>query len=92
MNDALPRQDALPAPDPAVAAVVAAGVDIPVIDVGPMLRGEPGALDRLAANVRLISARLGFMCIVNHGVPWSLVDTAVAQTLQLFHLPEEELL
>ena len=92
MNNLLPRQDALPPPNPAVAAVVAEGVDIPIVDVGPMLRGEPGALDRLAADVRLISARLGFMCIVNHGVPWSLVENAVTQTLELFHLPEEELL
>ena len=77
MHEGLSRQNRLPEPAPALAATVAAGVDIPVVDVGPMLRGEPGALDRLAADVRLISARLGFMCIVNHGVPWSLVEAAV---------------
>ena len=87
MPQALPP---LPPPNPSVAAIVAAANEIPTLDAGPMLRGEAGAFEQMAADVRLIMGRLGFMSIVNHGVPWSLVDDAVAQTFELFHLPEEE--
>ena len=80
----------LPPPDSKIAAIVAAANEIPTLDAGPMLRSEAGAFEQMAADVRLIMSRLGFMSIVNHGVPWSLVDNAVAQTFLLFHLPEEE--
>lgn len=42
---------------------------IPVIDLGPYLAGEPGALDRTAAQLRIALTEIGFYFIVNHGVP-----------------------
>ena len=45
---------------------------IPVIDLGPYL-GEPGALDRAAAELRHALTEIGFYTIVNHGVPSALV-------------------
>ena len=41
---------------------------IPVIDLGPYLAGEPGALDRTAAQLRVALTEIGFYFIVNHGV------------------------
>lgn len=42
---------------------------IPVIDLGPYLAGEPGALDRTAKELHFALTRIGFYFIVNHGVP-----------------------
>ena len=50
---------------------------IPVIDLGPCLADEPGALDRAAAEI-------GFYSIVNHGVPSALVDEVYRQVAR-FH-------
>lgn len=41
---------------------------IPVIDLGPYLAGEPGALDRTAKELHFALTRIGFYFIVNHGV------------------------
>jgi isopenicillin N synthase-like dioxygenase len=41
---------------------------IPVIDLGPYLAGEPGAIDRTAAELRRALTEIGFYFIVNHGV------------------------
>ena len=40
---------------------------IPVIDLGPFLAGEPGALDRTAKELRVALTEIGFYFIVNHG-------------------------
>ena len=42
---------------------------IPVIDLGPYLAGEPGALQRTAGELRHALTEIGFYFIVNHGVP-----------------------
>ncbi len=42
---------------------------IPVIDLGPYLAGDAGALDRTAAELRIALTEIGFYFIVNHGVP-----------------------
>ena len=42
---------------------------IPVIDLGPFLAGEDGALDRTAKELRFALTEIGFYFIVNHGVP-----------------------
>ena len=48
---------------------MAATETIPVIDLGPYLAGEPGALDRTAKELRFALTEIGFYFIVNHGVP-----------------------
>ncbi len=63
---------------------------LPVMDLGPFLRGEPGALETLAAQWREVCENLGFFCIVNHGVPREMVD-AMDREVRRFHaLPHEE--
>ncbi len=51
---------------------------IPIIDLGPYLAAEPGAIDRAAAELRRALTEIGFYFIVNHGVPR-------AQIRDIFH-------
>ncbi len=53
-------------------------VTIPVLDLGPYLAGEPGAIDDIAAELRRALTEIGFYFIVNHGV-------APAQVRDIFH-------
>jgi len=73
-----------------VKASIANGTELPVLDVGPYLAGEPGALEQLAADVKWIQENLGFFAIVNHGIPQSLIDESFRQTAKLFEIPMEE--
>jgi len=58
--------------------------DIPVLDLGPYLRGEPGALEATAAALRNALENIGFYFIVNHGVDQALVD-ATFEAARRFH-------
>ena len=42
---------------------------LPVLDVGPALTGDKTAIRALAEQWREVWETVGFMCIVNHGVP-----------------------
>jgi isopenicillin N synthase-like dioxygenase len=57
---------------------------IPVIDLGPYLAGDRGALDRAAGELRFALTEIGFYFIVNHGVPPELVRDAFRQAAR-FH-------
>lgn len=73
-----------------VQACIASAKELPVLDVGPYLAGVPGALEQLAADVKLIQEQLGFFAIVNHGIPQALIDESFRQTAKLFEIPMEE--
>ena len=62
----------------------------PVIDLGPYLAGEPGALDRAAAELRHALTEIGFYTIVNHGVPSALVHEVYYQVARFHARPLEE--
>ncbi|WP_165943214.1 isopenicillin N synthase family dioxygenase [Roseicella aquatilis] len=47
---------------------------IPVLDLGPVFAGEPGALEATAAELRRVCETVGFLYIRNHGVPQALID------------------
>lgn len=49
---------------------------IPVLDLAPLNAGEPGALDRLGAELRRAFTEVGFYFVRNHGVPDRLVEAA----------------
>ena len=51
---------------------------IPVLDLGPYLAGEEGAIDRTVAELRKVLTEIGFYFIVNHGV-------SQAQVRDIFH-------
>ncbi|MBN33188.1 MAG: 2OG-Fe(II) oxygenase [Rhodospirillaceae bacterium] len=61
--------------------------DIPVLDLGPWMAGDEGALDRLAADLRKVCMEVGFYFITNHGVPQGLVDRTFEQTAAFHNLP-----
>jgi isopenicillin N synthase-like dioxygenase len=63
---------------------------IPVIDLGPALAGEPGALDRAAAELRRALTEIGFYSIVNHGVPSALVREVYNQVARFHARPLDE--
>jgi isopenicillin N synthase-like dioxygenase len=60
---------------------------IPVIDLGPHLAGEPGALERTAEALRAALTEVGFYYIVNHGVPPSAVRDAYGAAARFHALP-----
>ncbi|MFT7649042.1 MAG: isopenicillin N synthase-like dioxygenase [Candidatus Poriferisodalaceae bacterium] len=64
--------------------------EIPTLDVGPYLAGEPGAAEAIADNIRFIQETIGFYVIINHGVSRKLVDDAYSALEQFFALSTEE--
>ena len=62
---------------------------IPVLDLGPFLAGEPGALSRLGREVCQALEDIGFFFIKNHSVPQELVDRVFAENKRFHALPLE---
>jgi len=62
---------------------------IPIIDLGPYLAGEPGALDRTARELRFALTEIGFYFIVNHGVPREQIREVFAQVRRFHEQPLE---
>ena len=61
-----------------------------MIDYGPYFAGEPGALQRLAEQVRYACENIGFLYVMNHGVPQEMIDRGFAASRQFHALPLEE--
>jgi isopenicillin N synthase-like dioxygenase len=68
----------------------AAASAIPVIDYGPYFAGEPGALDRLAPQVRAACEQVGFFYAAGHGVDDAIVDRVFAAARRFHALPMAE--
>jgi isopenicillin N synthase-like dioxygenase len=62
---------------------------IPVIDLAPAFGGGSG-LERVAAQVREASERVGFFYVKGHGVPAAVVDDAFAASREFHALPLED--
>ena len=60
---------------------------IPIVDLGPYLAGEPGALERTARELRVALTEIGFYFIINHGVPEALIHGAFQQAARFHGLP-----
>ena len=66
----------------------AAGADgFPVLDLADYLGGVPGARDRLARELRAVLETVGFLVVVNHGVPQAMIDAVFAQAARVHALP-----
>ncbi len=63
---------------------------IPVIDYGRYFAGEPGALERVAAEVAQACENVGFFYALNHGVPESLIARAFAAARRFHALPLDQ--
>jgi isopenicillin N synthase-like dioxygenase len=68
----------------------AAARQIPVIDFGALFAGEPGALERLAPEIRHACENIGFFYALNHGVPEKLIERAFAASRRFHALPLSE--
>lgn len=68
----------------------AAAAQIPVIDFGPLFAGAPGALQRLAPEIRHACENIGFFYALNHGVPEELTQRAFAASRRFHALPLDE--
>jgi len=64
--------------------------EIPVIDLRPYLSGEPGALEKAAAELDHACRDVGFFFISNHGVPQSLIDRVFVESKRFHDLPFDQ--
>src|SRR6185437_5905024 len=63
---------------------------IPVIDLGPYLAGEPGAIDHTAKELRFALTEIGFYFIVNHGIPREKIRASFDQVARFHAQPDEK--
>jgi isopenicillin N synthase-like dioxygenase len=64
--------------------------EIPTLDIGPYLNGEPGGRERVAAHLDEISRTVGFFYVKNHGISQEIVDGVFAQSRRFHSLPADE--
>ncbi|MDB5817895.1 MAG: 2OG-Fe(II) oxygenase [Rhizobacter sp.] len=64
--------------------------EIPVIDLGPYLAFQAGALDVAAQALLRASTEVGFYYLANHGVAQALIDDVFAQSARFHALPEAD--
>lgn len=62
---------------------------IPVLDLGPYVAGAPGALDALAGGLSDALEGIGFLVIVNHGVPRDLIERTFAEARRFHAQPHD---
>src|SRR5262249_28240677 len=62
---------------------------IPLIDVGPAFRGEPGAIETVALELRRACETVGFFYLAGHGVPQAAIDDAFAASRAVHDVPTE---
>lgn len=62
---------------------------IPVLDAAPYLAGEPGALDRLAAELRHAFENVGFYYLRGHGVKRRQISAVFAEAERFHAMPLE---
>ena len=74
----------------AVANPEAASQAIPVIDVGPAFRGEPGGLEAVARQVGHASETVGFFYVAGHGVEQAFIDDAFQASREFHAITLEE--
>ena len=61
-----------------------------IIDLGPYLAGEAGALERAAAQLGAASEELGFYFVANHGIPQALIDRVFGEAERFHSLPLDQ--
>ena len=83
----------MPAPaDPSTKGLVSHAhfEELPIIDIGPLLDGAPGARESVAMQIRHACTEIGFFFIVNHGMPQSVVDNAFDASRKFHTMPASE--
>jgi isopenicillin N synthase-like dioxygenase len=64
--------------------------EIPVIDAGPLVRGDKSAVAAIIEQIARACEDIGFMYVRNHDVPRPVLDHLVAQAKLFFALPTQE--
>lgn len=62
-------------------------MNIPIIDFTPFLEDEPAGKQSVAQEIYQACHQVGFMYLINHGVPQPKIDQAFEQSEQFFGLP-----
>jgi isopenicillin N synthase-like dioxygenase len=63
---------------------------IPVLDIGPYLAGERGAMAPLARAIAHTCEDTGFLVVANHGIAPELVENTFAEAARFFALDEAQ--
>jgi len=64
--------------------------EIPIVDLGPLVEGAPGAAQTVAKTVGRHATEVGFFYVTTHGVDPALIDGLVAAGRRFFALPQAE--
>jgi isopenicillin N synthase-like dioxygenase len=65
-------------------------VQVPIIDIGPFLAGDPKARVEVPKAVARACEEIGFFSIIGHGVDTTLIETTKKDATAFFDLPVEE--
>ncbi|GAB2182774.1 isopenicillin N synthase family dioxygenase [Roseibium sp. LAB1] len=65
----------------------ATGMNLPVIDVSPLLSGQSGGLEKVAYEIGQAAREIGFFYVTHHGIHAGLIDRTFAAAHELFALP-----
>ena len=63
--------------------------DFPILDFSDLSRGIPAARQRLARDLAYALENIGFLVVVNHGVPAAMIDGIFAEAARLHAMPLE---
>lgn len=63
--------------------------NLPLIDMSGVREGDPTSIRRAGDAIRQACEDIGFFYIVNHGVPQTVIDRAMAAAAQFFAYPAE---
>ena len=61
---------------------------LPVLDLGPLRAGDAAGIARLVRELRDVASGIGFLCVVDHGVPAAVIDRARDRFAAMFALPD----
>lgn len=63
--------------------------EIPMLDMSPYLKGEPGGRERVAAQLKEITETVGFFYLKGHSIPEELIRQVFEQSKRFHPLPDE---
>jgi len=64
--------------------------EIPILELGDFLAGEPGALEAVAKELQFAAENIGFFYVRGHGVPQDLIDATFEASRRFHALPEAD--
>jgi len=66
------------------------GTELPLIDLGPLIRGEPDGLAQVAREIGRACRTVGFFYVRNHGLRRDLLGSLYTMSRRFFALPQTE--